>query len=61
MSAPCGPRSLSVVGHARRTRFETATPVNHPGPYFRVRALNAAGKAIGTSEVVKRHWDHHGS
>ncbi|MEU1801595.1 arylsulfotransferase family protein [Streptomyces sp. NPDC019937] len=56
------PRSLSVVlGHTRRTGFETAIPVHHPGPYFRVRALNAAGKAIGTSEVVKRHRGHHGS
>ncbi|WP_159073680.1 hypothetical protein [Streptomyces sp. RTd22] len=49
------PRSLSVaVGHARRTGFETAVTTPAPGPYFQVRALDAAGKVLRASKVVKR-------
>ena len=48
------PRSLSVVvGHARRTGFETAVTTPSSGPYFRVKALNAAGKVLRASKVVK--------
>ncbi|MEU6971470.1 arylsulfotransferase family protein [Kitasatospora aureofaciens] len=48
-------RSLSVVvDHADRTGFETAVTTDNPGPYFRVRALNAKGEVIGTSHVVTR-------
>ncbi len=48
------PGSLSVVvGHAGRAGFETAVPTNDRGPYFQVRALDATGKTLGTSTVVK--------
>ncbi|MGR3934537.1 arylsulfotransferase family protein [Streptomyces sp. BRA346] len=48
------PRSLSVVvGHARRTGFETAVTTPAHGPYFQVRALEAAGKVLRASKVVK--------
>lgn len=47
------PRSLSVVvGHAERSGFETAVTTSAPGPYFRVRALDAAGKVLRSSPVV---------
>jgi hypothetical protein len=51
-----GPRPgfLSVtVPHARRTGFETAVPTNSTGPYFQVKALDAAGNVLGVSKVVK--------
>ncbi|EFL23511.1 conserved hypothetical protein [Streptomyces himastatinicus ATCC 53653] len=48
------PRPLSVaVGHAPRTGFETAVTPPATGPYFQVRALDAAGKVLKTSKVVK--------
>ncbi|MFI0774901.1 hypothetical protein [Streptomyces sp. NPDC021212] len=48
-------RSLSVVvGHARRTGFETAVTTPAPGPYFQVKSLDAAGKVLRASRVVKR-------
>lgn len=48
------PDALSVVvGHARRSGFETVIPAASRGPYFEVRALDAAGKVIGTSRVVE--------
>ena len=48
------PRSLSVaVTHTRRTGFETAVTTPAPGPYFQVRALDAAGKVLRTSKIVK--------
>lgn len=46
--------SLSVVvEHARRSGFETAVPTTNRGPYFQVRALDAAGKVLRASKVVK--------
>jgi hypothetical protein len=48
------PKSLSVVvGHALRSGFETAVTTPTPGPYFQVRALDAKGRVIGESRVVK--------
>ena len=50
-----GPRrgSLSVtVRRATRRGFETAIAVPSRGPFFRVRALNAAGKVLRSSGVV---------
>ncbi|MGW1756241.1 hypothetical protein [Streptomyces mirabilis] len=48
------PHSLSVVvRHAPRSGFETAVTTPTPGPYFKVRALDAKGRVIGDSRVVK--------
>ncbi|MER6123543.1 arylsulfotransferase family protein [Streptomyces sp. NPDC001795] len=50
-----GPRALSVVvAHAARSGFETAVTTDSPGPYFQVRALDAAGRVLRSSKVVKR-------
>jgi Arylsulfotransferase (ASST) len=51
-----GPRpgSLSPVARAGRTGFETAVIIRRPGPYYQVKALNAAGRVLGASPVVKR-------
>lgn len=47
------PGSLSVaVRHATQSGFETAIAVPSRGPYFRVRALNAAGKVLRSSGIV---------
>ena len=51
-----GPRpgTLRVVaGHVARSGFETAIRVASRGPYFRVRALNAAGRALRSSRIVR--------
>jgi Arylsulfotransferase (ASST) len=45
--------SLDVIGTAPRRGFETAVNVPHPGPYFVVRALDEAGRAIGRSATIK--------
>lgn len=44
---------LSLVGSSLRTGFETAITVNHTGPYFQVKALDANGNVIGKSKVTK--------
>ncbi|MFF3516937.1 arylsulfotransferase family protein [Streptomyces sp. NPDC002573] len=47
-------RSLRVVvRHAGRTGFETAVTTHNPGPYFQVRALDAHGKVLARSRVVR--------
>lgn len=49
------PGSLAVVvDRAARSGFETTVTPDNPGPYFQVRALDGAGKTIGTSSVVQR-------
>lgn len=51
-----GPRpdSMSVIaGHALRSGFETAVTTDNPGPYFQAKALDAQGKVIGVSLIVK--------
>jgi hypothetical protein len=48
--------SLSVVaGRVTRSGFETAITTNNRGPYFQVKALNAAGKVLRASQVVQVH------
>lgn len=47
------PTKLSKVKTADKSGFETAIAINNLGPYFRVVALNARGKVIGISKVVK--------
>ncbi|QKV90690.1 aryl-sulfate sulfotransferase [Streptomyces sp. NA02950] len=48
------PRSLSVVvRHAPRSGFETAVTTRSRGPYFQVKALDASGKVLRASHVVK--------
>ena len=49
------PRSLASAGRAPRRGFETAITVNAAGPFFAVRALDARGRTLGTSSVVRRH------
>ncbi|MET8026997.1 arylsulfotransferase family protein [Streptomyces avermitilis] len=47
------PDSLSVVvRHAERAGFETAIPTDNPGPYFQVKALDAKGNVLKSSDVV---------
>lgn len=47
------PKKLTLIASASKSGFETTIPVNKKGPYFQVRALNAHGKVIGESKVVK--------
>ena len=53
-----GPRpgSLAVVGHGRRTGFQTTIMTRSRGPYYQVWALSASGAILSASRVVKRHW-----
>jgi hypothetical protein len=44
---------LAPVGGAPRHGFETAMTLGGRGPFFAVRALTAAGRALGTSQTVK--------
>ncbi|WP_236060632.1 arylsulfotransferase family protein [Actinacidiphila acididurans] len=48
------PRTLSPAAPpAPRTGFETAVTTGSRGPYFQVRALDANGKVLGVSRVVR--------
>ena len=52
---PAGPAggsaaALSVVASATRSGFETAIPLARAYATFEVRALNAAGRVLGTSK-----------
>ena len=44
---------LSKVKTMEKIGFETVISVKSQGPYFKVKALNAEGKVIGASKVVK--------
>lgn len=46
-------KNLSLIEVAAKTGFETDIPVSNNGPFFQVRALNANGKVIGKSKIVK--------
>ncbi len=46
--------ALSAVASAARTGFETSVLVDSAGPYFAVRALDAAGRELARSRVVRR-------
>lgn len=46
-------KKFSIVKTVPRCGFETIVRTKHKGPYFKVRALNAEGEAIGTSKAVK--------
>ncbi|MFD9968742.1 arylsulfotransferase family protein [Streptomyces sp. NPDC059011] len=49
------PDDLSVVvRHAPRSGFETAITTSDPGPYFQVKALDARGRVLKVSKVVRR-------
>lgn len=50
LSGPAG--KLAPVALADWADFETAVTVNGTGPYFQVIALDAAGRKIGSSEVL---------
>ena len=45
--------SLTKLGTARKTGFETAINVGSKGPYFAVQALNRSGQALAESAAVK--------
>ncbi|HTR61668.1 MAG TPA: hypothetical protein VMH37_08195, partial [Candidatus Binataceae bacterium] len=51
--AGTGSDSLSQTNQADKAGFETAIPAESSGPYFQVKALNAEGRIIGESNVVK--------
>ncbi|QEH31597.1 Arylsulfotransferase (ASST) [Aquisphaera giovannonii] len=46
-------RSLVPVAAASRTGFETTIPAASAGPFFQVRALDAGGRVLGTSAVLR--------
>ncbi len=51
--AGCSKKHLSKIKTTPKSGFETAITVANHGPYFRVKALNAKGKVIGISPVIK--------
>jgi hypothetical protein len=60
--AGTSPRSLTAVGQARRTNFETAIAANTEAPYLEVQPVDASGKSLaGSNEVsVPRHVEIYG-
>jgi hypothetical protein len=44
---------LTQAASRRRTGFETAIPVPHDGPYFEAEALDAHGRILGRSSVIR--------
>ncbi len=46
--------SLSYVAQGAFTGFETAIPTSSTGPYFKVQAIDAQGRVLGTSDPVTR-------
>ncbi|HLH58725.1 MAG TPA: arylsulfotransferase family protein [Streptosporangiaceae bacterium] len=49
--------SLAVMGKQARAGFETVISVNSTGPYFTVTALDANGKTLGQSGIVRTTGD----
>lgn len=47
--------SLSPVSITPHTGFETAIATTAAGPFFEVKALNAGGKTLKTSDVIRAH------
>jgi hypothetical protein len=47
-------KKLKLAKKVRRGGFETAVTVRGKGPAFRVKALDANGKVLGTSAIVVR-------
>lgn len=47
------PKKLCYIRSAVKSGFETAIPVNAKGPYFQIKAVNAEGRVIGKSKIVK--------
>lgn len=47
------PKELTEVTSASKTGFETSILISNPGPYFKVKALNAEGRVIGVSKIIK--------
>lgn len=47
------PYCLSRIKTIEKSGFETTIPTNNQGPYFKIKALNAKGKVIGESKVIK--------
>jgi len=50
-------KALVPVASSAKTGFETSIPINNPGPYFQVLALDGSGNVIGKSKIIqkKRH------
>ncbi|MBV8734607.1 MAG: arylsulfotransferase family protein, partial [Solirubrobacterales bacterium] len=48
-----GPSQLRAVGIAWRRGFETVIPLGRVRGYLQVRALDAAGRPLATSEVIR--------
>lgn len=51
--AGSSPKRLSFAASALKSGFETSIPVSATGPYFQVQALNAHGKVIGKSKIIR--------
>lgn len=47
------PKNLCLAATTVKTGFETIIPVCNPGPYYRVKALNANGNVIGKSKTIR--------
>jgi Arylsulfotransferase (ASST) len=54
VSAGDRPTSLHVVGRQQRLSFETAIAVRSDGPYFSAAALDARGRVLRRTAVVRR-------
>jgi hypothetical protein len=48
-------RSLSPVSTTSRAGFETAIATTAAGPFYEVKAVDAAGKVLRTSAVIRAH------
>ena len=46
-------KKLSLAASSPKSGFETAIPVSEQGPYFQLKALDATGKVIGESKILK--------
>lgn len=51
--AGCKPKNLMLVLTRAKSGFETTLSTRDLGPYFQVRALDARGRVIGKSKIVK--------
>ncbi len=46
-------KKLALVATVPKSGFETSVIISQTGPYFQVKALNAAGQVIGKSKIIK--------
>lgn len=49
------PNCLTRVKTVKKSGFETVISTHNPGPYFKVKALNAKGRVIGQSKIISSY------